>query len=195
LRRLQCFAVSCAIAWLSSSPAWADSAYKTTSGGVSFNVGTNIPYLSVSGKSSAVSGGGVASVSGNAATVRNLRFEVDPKTLKTGMKLRDSHLYDKVFKASDGSTPHVVLQAARFDAVQKPGTSRWEGTLQAQLTIRGVTKPVVFQASLEKKGKGAIVTAHGTVKTSNFGVAKISYAGATVNDDVSVSVTNLAVEP
>ena len=129
------------------------------------------------------------------ATVRNLRFEVDPKTFKTGMKIRDDHLYDRVFKTADGAMPTIVLRSDRFEAKLNPKSSKWEGTLEAQVTMHGVTKPVSFHASLEKKGNAALVSAEGSVKTSDFGVAKISYSGATVDDKVAISVSNLRVEP
>ena len=172
----------------------ADPRYSAKSGKVAFRVGTNIPYLQVVGSAPAIRGGGEAAVAGNAATIRNLSFELEPKTLKTGMKLRDQHMYEKVFAAADGSIPPVVLRAEHFEAAFNPGSARWEGTLQAQLTLRGVTKPVSFRAWGEKKDDGAMVNAEGTVKTSDFGVKKISYSGATVNDAVVVTVSNLRVD-
>ena len=97
------------------------------------------------------------------------------------MKIRDEHLYDKVFKTADGSMPAITLRADKFEAKLNPKTSKWEGTLNGQLTLHGVTKPVSFKAALEKKGNGALVSAEGSVKTSDFGVAKISYSGATID--------------
>ena len=144
------------IAGMGSGELRADPGYRARSGRIAFTVTTNIPFLKVSGSSSAVKGGGEAKVAGNSATIRNLSFELDPKTLKTGMKLRDQHMYEKVFTASDGSTPQVVLRADHFEAQFNPRTSRWEGTLQAQLAIRGVVKPVSFRAWGEKKENGAV---------------------------------------
>jgi polyisoprenoid-binding protein YceI len=188
-------AVAILTGWLTSGNVRADPTYTAKAGTIAFTVGSNIPFLKVTGSSSAAKGSGEASVAGNTATIRNLRFELDPNTLKTGMKLRDEHLYQKVFTAADGSIPRVVLQAARFKAIQNPKSSKWEGLLNAQLTIRGVTKPVSFIATLEKSGNGAVVNAQATVKTSDFGVKQISYAGATVNDDVAVTVSHLNVQP
>jgi polyisoprenoid-binding protein YceI len=173
----------------------ADSEYTAKTGKISFSVDANISFLKVSGSSSAIRGGGQATVDGDAVTVRNVHFEVDPKTFKTGISLRDQHLYERVFTATDGSVPPVVLQAERFQAKPNGSASTWEGDLHAQLTIRGVTKPVIFRALLEKQGEGAVVTAHGTVKTSNFGVKPITYSGATVEDEVAVTVSNLRLGP
>ncbi len=167
--------------------------YSAKAGSISFSVGSNIPFLKVSGASKSIKGGGQGTLNGDTASVRNLRFEVEAKSFKTGMQIRDDHLYDKVFKAGDGSFPTVVLRADSFTA--KPDASKWTGTLQGQLTLRGVTKPVSFRATLEKKGTGALVSASGSVKTSDFGVAKISYSGAVVDDSVTISVSNLRVEP
>lgn len=192
---LRYVAVAGMIYWLSASELRAEPGYSARSGKISFSVGSNVPFLKVSGSSSDLKGGGEATANGDTVVVRNLEFEVDPKTFKTGMELRDQHLYEKVFMASDGSIPMVVLKADRFEATPNGKPSIWEGSLKAQLTIRGVTRPVLFRASLEKKGDGAVVTAEGTVKTSSFGVKEIGYSGATVDDEVTVTVSGLRVEP
>lgn len=169
--------------------------YAAKSGKVEFSVGSNIPLVKVSGSSTAVRGSGEATVNDDTATVRNLQFEVDPSTFKTGIGLRDQHLQEKVFKTADGSMPTIVLRAERFQAKLNAQTSKWEGSLQGQLTLRGVTKPVTFQATGERNGDGAIVDASGTIRTSAFGVKEISYSGATVDDEVKVTVTDLKLAP
>ena len=188
-------AVLCTTAAVGAADVHADSNYSAKSGKISFTVGSNVPLLKVNGSTTSVVGGGEAEINGNSATVRNLRFEVDPSTLKTGMKLRDQHMYEKVFTAADGSIPKVVLRAERLQAALNPQSSKWEGQLQGQLTIRGVTRPVSFTAAAEKNGSGAVVTAQGTVKTSDFGVKPISYSGATVDEEVTITVSNLVVAP
>jgi polyisoprenoid-binding protein YceI len=192
---LSFIAIAVATAWLPSGELRANPGYKAKSGKVAFNVDANVAFLKVSGSSSAIKGGGEATISGDVATIRGLRFEVDPKTLKTGIDLRDQHMYEKVFTAADGSIPPLVLRADRFEARRNPKTSKWEGNFQAQVSIRGVTKPVRFRASAEQKNPGAIVSAEGVIKTSDFGVKPISYSGAAVNNEVTVTVSNLRIEP
>jgi len=187
-------AIASAIGCFPCSELRAEPGYKSKSGKIAFHVDTNVPFLKVSGSSSGVKGGGEASVAGDVATIRNLRFEVDPKTFKTGIALRDQHMYEQVFTA-DGSIPAIVVRADRFDARRNPKTSKWEATFQAQVTMRKVAKPVRFHASMEQKSSGAIVSAEGIVKTSDFGVKPITYSGARVNDDVTVTVSDLRVEP
>jgi polyisoprenoid-binding protein YceI len=104
-------------------------------------------------------------------------------------------MYERVFTAADRSIPAIVVHADRFEARRNPKTSKWEAAFQAQVTMRKVTKSVRFHASMEQKSSGAIVSAEGVVKTSNFGVKPITYSGARVNDDVSVTVSDLRVEP
>ena len=192
---LFCIAIAVATGWLPSGDLRANPGYKAKSGKVAFNVDASVAFLKVSGSSSAIKGGGEATVSGDVATIRGLRFEVDPKTLKTGISLRDQHMYEKVFTAADGSIPPIVLRADRFEARRNPKTSKWEGNFQAQVSMRGVTKPVRFRASAEQKNPGAIVSAEGVIKTSDFGVKPISYSGATVNNEVRVTVSSLRLEP
>jgi polyisoprenoid-binding protein YceI len=188
-------AIASSIGCFPCSELRAEPGYKSKSGKIAFHVETNVPFLKVSGSSFGVKGGGEASVAGEVATIRNLRFEVDPKTFKTGIALRDQHMYEQVFTAADGSIPAIAVRADRFEVRRDPKTSKWEAAFQAQVTMRKVTKPVRFHASMEKKSSGAIVSAEGIVKTSNFGVKPIAYSGARVNDDVTVTVSDLRVEP
>jgi polyisoprenoid-binding protein YceI len=173
----------------------ADPGYRVGGGKVSFNVGSNVPFLKVSGSSSAVSGSGEGTVAENVVQVRSAHFELDPKTLKTGISMRDQHMYDQVFAAANGSITPVVLRTGAFQAKRNPASGKWEANFQAQLTLRGVTRPVRFHASAEQKGSGVIINAEGVVKTSEFGVRPITYSGARVNDEVNVMVRDLPVKP
>jgi polyisoprenoid-binding protein YceI len=190
--------VSVMLAWLlviSTGQLRADPGYKVGGGKVSFNVATNVPFVKVSGSSSAVKGSGEGTVAGNLAQVRSAQFEVDPKTLKTGLSLRDQHMYEQVFTATNGSIPPVVLKTGSFQAKRNPASGKWEADFQAQLTMRGVTRPVRFHGSAEQKGSRIIISAEGVVKTSEFGVKPITYSGARVNDGVNVIVRDLPVKP
>src|SRR5205823_1908490 len=73
-------AIASSIGWFPCSELRAEPGYKSKSGKIAFHVDTNVPFLKVSGSSSGVKGGGEASVAGDIAAIRNLRFEVDPKT-------------------------------------------------------------------------------------------------------------------
>ncbi len=57
--------------------------------------------------------------------------------------------------------------------------------------MRGVTRPVVFHVVGQRKGDGAVIRAEGRVKTSDFGVQKISNGFATVDDEVTIRVSDL----
>jgi polyisoprenoid-binding protein YceI len=173
----------------------ADPGYKVGGGKVSFSVGSNVPFLKVSGSSSAVNGSGEGTVAGNVAQVRSAHFELDPKTLKTGISLRDQHMYEHVFTAANGSITPVVLRTGAFQAKRNPASGKWEADFQAKLTMRGVTKPVRLHGSAEQKGSRIFISAEGVVKTSEFGVKPITYSGARVNDGVNIVVRDLPVEP
>jgi polyisoprenoid-binding protein YceI len=173
----------------------ADPGYKVGGGKVSFAVGSNVPFVKVFGSSSAVNGSGEGTVAGNVAQVRSAHFEVDPKTLKTGISLRDQHMYEHVFTGANGSITPVVLRTGAFQAKRNPASGKWEADFQAQLTLRGVTRPVRFHGSAEQKGSRIMISAEGVVKTSEFGVKPITYSGARVNDGVNIVVRDLPVEP
>jgi polyisoprenoid-binding protein YceI len=173
----------------------ADPGYKVGGGKVSFSVGSNVPFVKVSGSSSAVNGAGEGTITGNVAQVRSAHFELDPKTLKTGIGMRDQHMYEHVFTAANGSITPVVFKTGGFQAKRNSASGKMEADFQAQLTIRGVTRPVRFHGSAEQKGSGILISAEGVVKTSEFGVKPITYSGARVNDGVNIVVRDLPVEP
>ena len=173
----------------------ADPGYKAGGGKISFTVGSNVPFVKISGSSSAVNGSGEGTIAGNVAQVRSAHFELDPKTLKTGISMRDQHMYEQVFAVANGSIAPVVLSTGAFQAKRNPASGKWEANFQAQLTMRGVTRPVRFHASAEQKGSDVIINAEGAVKTSAFGVKPITYSGAKVNDEVNVMVRDLPVKP
>jgi polyisoprenoid-binding protein YceI len=180
---------------ISTGQLGADPAYKIKGGTVSFSVDANVPFLKVSGSSSAVKGSGEGTVAGNVAQVRSAHFELDPKMLTTGISLRDGHMYEQVFTGANGSITPVVLRIGSFQAKRNSTSGKWEASFQAQLTLRGVTRPVRFHASAEQKDTAVIISAEGIVKTSEFGVKPITYSGAKVNDEVNVTVHDLRVEP
>lgn len=180
-----------------NAAAAADSTYAATvkSARVSFSVGSNVPFIEVSGASMALRGRAEATSKENRVIVQNLRFELDPSSIKTGNGLRDRHMQEKVFTADDGSTPTLVLAADRFEAQLEPQTSRWEGELRAQFTMRGLTHPISFHVTARRQGNAAIVAAEGVVKTSDFAVKPITNAGIRVRDEVTVHVSDLVLVP
>lgn len=184
-------AIALSTLWLSRGAVLADGVYRVKSGRIAFSVGSNVPLLKVTGASSALTGGGEGIVNGNTVTIRDLHIEVDPTTFKTGIDLRDQHLYEKVFRAVDGSMPRIALSADRFEAKLDPTTSKWEGNLKSQLTMRGITRQVSFRALGEKKGDTTLVNATGIVNTSLFGVKRIDGVGVTVREEVKVTVSDL----
>ena len=142
-----------------------------------------------------MSGNGEGTIAGDIAQVRSAHFELDPKTLKTGISLRDQHMHEQVFTAANGSITPLFSGPTPSKQNATPESGKWEANFQAQLTLRGVTRPVHFHASAEQNGSGVIINAEGVVKMSEFGVKPITYSGARVNDEVNVMVRDLPVEP
>jgi hypothetical protein len=103
-------AIASSIGCVPCSELCAEPGYKSKSGKIAFQVDTNVPFLKVSGSSSGVTGGGEASVAGEVATIRNLRFEVHPKTFKTGIGIRD-HKRKRCFGTYNLLSPQVTAQA------------------------------------------------------------------------------------
>jgi len=77
----------------------------------------------------------------------HVEVEVETASIDTGVQMRDDHLRTNDFLDAP-SYPTLVLEST---GLTKVTDSEWK--LAADLTIRGVTKPVVFD--LEYHGKGA----------------------------------------
>jgi polyisoprenoid-binding protein YceI len=115
-------------------------------------------------------------------TASKVTFTADPKSIDTGLPNFDKEL------ASDewvGSTP------VRFVSTRLEPTGARTGRLHGDLTLKGVTKPAVFNITFNGGGpnfRGTPTlgfTAEGAIKRSDFGVSRM--AGA-IGEDVRLTV-------
>jgi polyisoprenoid-binding protein YceI len=84
--------------------------------------------------------------------------------------------------------PEIVFRSTR---VEKMGQSAW--SVEGQLTLHGVTKPVSARA--ERKGNAYLARA--TIKQTDFGIKPVSAAGGLVKvkDQVEIDFEIVPVEP
>lgn len=118
-----------------------------------------------------------------ARTLSDLRVEIRTDSVFTNHEGRDGHLRSDAFLDAEA---HPV---ATFAMTDYAATSETEGTVTGDLSLRGVTKPVTLDVTLNKIGPYPFgsnyvlgVTATSTVKRSDFGS---TYAqGGVVGDDI-----------
>jgi len=110
--------------------------------------------------------------------------QVKLDTLSTGISLRDRHLRETYLEVTKGPDYAVaVLDNIRIDKAEGKGTFR--GTL----TLHGQKREVAGTTSVQKKDGQVRVTAEFPVKISEFQIAKPTYLGVGVKDEVQVKVS------
>ncbi|MEM9147160.1 MAG: YceI family protein [Pseudomonadota bacterium] len=126
-------------------------------------------------------------------TLGDVRVTIDPVSVWTNHDRRDAHVRNKDFLHAEAH-PEIV-----FVATGSEQTSDTAGTVSGDLTLRGETRPITLDVTLNKIGEypfghkkrtiGASVT--GVIKRSEFGM---TYAlGGIVGDDVEVMIEIEAV--
>ena len=122
-------------------------------------------------------------------TKSTVEATIDPATIDTGVADRDGHLRSPDF-FDVAKNPSVTLKSTKV-AAAGPGKLAVTG----DLTLRGVTKPVVLDVELSPEVKGMYgetrrgVTATGKIDRKAFGLAwsKVVEAGPVVADEVTLS--------
>jgi len=117
-----------------------------------------------------------------------LNVTIKPDTLNTNLAQRDTDV-----KGADW------LNTAEFDTITYVGkkfakTDEAHGTIEGDLTLHGVTKPVTLSVTLNKSGEHPMTKAQAvgfdataTLKRSDFGVTTyIPYIGDEIKIDISL---------
>ena len=106
-----------------------------------------------------------------------LKIKLD--SLTTGLSLRDSHMKEKYLEA--GKYPEALLILSK-QSLPKSGPGPFEG----ELVLHGVKHRVSGIAEAKLEDGGASVKASFPVKLEEHGIAKPSFAGISVNNEVAV---------
>ena len=159
---------------------------------VSFVSDTNVPAISVKGKSTALHAQANVRRTAEGLQIEGIRATVPVKSLATGMGLRDEHMRKYIFTTPDGQTPDV-----RFEAENAACPAGHDVTcrLNGSLTIRGATRP--FSMPLKIRDDGALFKAAGdaTVKLSDYGIERPTQLGVTTVDEVHLHFEFTARQP
>lgn len=107
---------------------------------------------------------------------------VEISSVDTGIQKRDDHL-----KAND------IFDQAKFPQMSFKMTSFANGKMNGDLSIKGVSKPVVFDASIQENGNDLTIVATGTIKRSDFGVVwESNLQDSMVGDELTIKLNLLA---
>lgn len=121
--------------------------------------------------------------------------EVDLATIDSGNSLRDGRMRNEFLQTD--KFPKATLTIDKLEGY--PKFSEWKkwgtkqtGKIYGQLTIRNITRPVIWDAEAIFLGKELKVKAKGQIKMTDFGITPPSLAFITVDDNVGLQATILA---
>ena len=165
----------------------------TTHSGVNFSV-RHMVIAKVRGRFTRFSG----NLSGDASDLTNAKIvaEVDADSIDTNMSDRDAHLRSPDFFDAT-SFPKLSFASTR---IERTGAGQYEA--HGDLTIRGVTKPVVFDLAVHGQAKDpwgndrVAFTLEGSVDRSEFGLRwnqALETGGVLVGEKVQIEVEAEAV--
>ncbi|MBC7879972.1 MAG: YceI family protein [Anaerolineae bacterium] len=145
------------------------------------------------GTTSGVSG--TLSFDDQTGEILKAEVEVDLATLDSGNGLRDGRMRNEFLQTD--KFPKATLTIDKLEGY--PKFSEWKkwgtkqtGKIYGQLTIRNITRPVIWDAEAIYLGKELKVNAKGQIKMTDFGITPPSLAFVTVEDNVGLQATILA---
>lgn len=180
-RRAAVALVICLVPELSNAANWAIDPGATR---VEFRV-RHLLVSSVSGRMTGVTGTAVF----DDTDPRGAKVEtrIDAASIDTGNAERDQHLRSADFLDA-GTYPDIRFTSTRVEALD---ASRYRIT--GDLTLRGITKPVLLEVVREATSADAI-TATGRTELSRAAFG-IDYSRMLIGDDIEVTITVRLVEP
>jgi polyisoprenoid-binding protein YceI len=158
-------------------------------GSASFVANTNVPAVSIKGKSTAMKAQATAHRDAEGMIIERIQAVVPVKTLQTGMGLRDEHMRKYIFTTKDGQTPDMVFQA---ENVHCPAGAQTTCNVAGNLTIRGVSH--AFQMPLKLRDEGTALRANGEsiIKLSDYGIEQPTQLGVKTDNEVHVRLDFVA---
>ncbi len=155
-------------------------------GTASFDVDTNMPALSVHGKSNALEGRVRVRRGPQGPLLEQIEAKMPVETLQTGLKLRDEHMRKYIFTTSDGQVPDVRFVADKATCSGSGNQSTCQ--VAGDLVIRGTAKPFNIALKVTENNGTYRATGDSVVKLSTYGIEQPSQLGVRTEDDVKLKL-------
>jgi polyisoprenoid-binding protein YceI len=163
-----------------------DSATVEVRGGTAaFHVDTNMPALSVHGKSSALEGRVRVRRGPEGPLLEQIEAKLPVETLQTGLKLRDEHMRKYIFTTSDGQVPDVRFVSDKATCTKASGNQS-TCELAGDLVIRGTARPFTIALKVIEDKGSYHASGDSIVKLSTYGIEKPSQLGVRTADEVKL---------
>jgi len=157
-------------------------------GTATFSVDTNMPGVTVKGKSEALHANVQIRRGAESLVLEHIEAWLPVKTLGTGISLRDEHMRRYVFTTSSGEVPDLRFEGRSTSC---PGVAAGHDAtcnISGTLTIRGVAR--AFSMALKiREANGATAFRSGgdaRVRLSDYGIEQPSQFGVKTANDVQL---------
>ncbi|MEO5926537.1 MAG: YceI family protein [Bryobacteraceae bacterium] len=157
-------------------------------GVVQFDSDTNLPVVSVHGKSTTLRADVRAGRVADGLEIEQIQATLQVKSISTGMGLRDEHMRKYIFTKADGSVPDLQFKAANLRCAVQAGKET-PCAINGTLSIRGIEKPFAITLKVKQDGGSTFKAAgSGAVKLSDYGIERPSQLGVQTEDEVKLSI-------
>ncbi len=158
-------------------------AFQLVKSHLSFEAKTNVPGLTVSGEAPVSE----VILKQNKNILENLQGIVKVAELKTGIELRDEHMYEKVFQNEKGLRPDIKLKGS-FDSCEVKNSSMCK--LNANIEIRGKENPITLELVIEKTGDREFkMSSKFPLSLKKYEIDIPAYMGVKVKDSVEIELS------
>jgi polyisoprenoid-binding protein YceI len=157
-------------------------------GTVSFDVTTNLPVLSVHGKSTGLLGRARVRQGAGDVVLEQLEATVPVMSIGTGIGQRDEHMRKLVFTAPDGRLPDLRLVSERSTCGTAGAGRETRCQVSGQLSIRGAARPFTIELKVKDDNGRFRASGDTMVKLSSYGIERPSQLGVTTADEVTLHV-------
>jgi polyisoprenoid-binding protein YceI len=159
-------------------------------GTATFVVTTNVPGLSVKGKSEALRARVLMHREPQGVTLEHVEAWLPVKTLTTGIALRDQHMRQDIFTASGADIPDLHFEAGNASCAGVVAGHEALCTVSGNLTIRGVAHDFSMALKIHEAGSAPLLRASGDglVRLSDYGIEAPSQFGVKTANEVHVHI-------
>ena len=109
----------------------------------------------------------------------SITASIDPKTVSTGIGLRNKHLRNEEQYFNTDKYPEIAFHSKKME---KTGTGY---KVVGELTMKGVTKPVEIPFTFTPNDGGGLFKGQFTIKRVDFNIGK---PGGSIGEDVTINL-------
>lgn len=110
----------------------------------------------------------------------SISANIDPKTVSTGIGLRNHHLRNEEQYLNTDKYPSISFHSKK---IEKTGSGY---TASGDLTLKGVSKPVQIPFTFTPNGNSGVFKGQFVIKRADFNIG--GKPGGSVGDDITISL-------